>query len=220
MQKASYDTIKEEKEKSDRLLLNVLPAKVADDLKRTGKTTPDSFRDVTVLFSDFVSFTRLSSTLDPETLIGELNDIFTAFDIAIEKNGCERIKTIGDAYMAVSGMPAPDPRHVENILDSALEIVAYLEDRNRESKVKWNARIGVHTGKVVGGVVGVKKYIYDVFGDTINIASRMESHSEPMKINVSEEAYKLAKEKYNFVDRGAVDVKGKSAMKMYFCQKP
>jgi class 3 adenylate cyclase len=214
----AYDIIKQEKEKSDRLLLNILPVKVADDLKRTGQTTPESFRDVSVSFSDLVGFTKLSSLLDPRTLIDELNDIFTAFDNVIEKNGCERIKTIGDAYLAVCGMPEPNKNHAENIVNSGIEIVNYLKERNKKSKRKWEVRMGIHTGKVVGGVVGVKKYIYDVFGDTINTASRMESNSEPMRINVSETTYEIIKDRYAFLPREPVDVKGKGRMKMYFVE--
>jgi class 3 adenylate cyclase/predicted hydrocarbon binding protein len=214
----AYDIIKQEKEKSDKLLLNILPVKVADDLKRTGQTTPESFPDVTVLFSDLVGFTKLSSILDPKVLINELNDIFTAFDNVIEKNGCERMKTIGDAYLAVCGIPEANENHAENIVNSAIEILNYMKDRNRRSKMKWEIRIGIHTGKVVGGVVGVKKYIYDVFGDTINTASRMESNSEPMKINVSETTYEIIKDKYVFLPREPVDVRGKGRMKMYFVE--
>jgi class 3 adenylate cyclase len=214
----AYDIIKQEKEKSDRLLLNILPVKVADDLKRTGQTTPESFPDVTVLFSDLVGFTKLSSVLDPKALIDELNDIFTAFDNVIEKNGCERMKTIGDAYLAVCGIPEANGNHAENIVNSAVDIVNYMKARNKRSKTKWEIRVGIHTGKVVGGVVGVKKYIYDVFGDTINTASRMESNSEPMRINVSETTYQIIKNKYVFLPREPVDVRGKGRMKMYFLE--
>lgn len=214
----AYDIIKQEKEKSDKLLLNILPVKVADDLKRTGQTTPESFPDVTVLFSDLVGFTKLSSILDPKVLIDELNDIFTAFDNVIGKNGCERMKTIGDAYLAVCGIPEANENHAENIVNSAIEILNYMRDRNKRSNMKWEIRIGIHTGKVVGGVVGVKKYIYDVFGDTINTASRMESNSEPMKINVSETTYEIIKDKYVFLPREPVDVRGKGRMKMYFVE--
>ncbi|NOQ26695.1 MAG: PAS domain-containing protein [Bacteroidales bacterium] len=208
--------IEKEKEKSDNLLLNILPKSIADDLKRTGKTVPEVFENVTVLFSDLVGFTKKSSDLEPNFLINELNDIFTVFDNISEKNNCERIKTIGDAYLMVSGMPKEDPKHAENAVKSALEIIKYLNDRNKVSEYKWEIRVGIHTGKVVGGVVGIKKYIYDVFGDTINTASRMESTSEPMRINVSEVTYNLVKDKFNFIERNLINVKGKGSMKMHF----
>jgi len=214
----AYAVIKEEKDKSDRLLLNVLPVAVANDLKKTGQTTPELFEDVTVLFSDLVGFTRYSSELDPAELIDELNDLFTAFDTIVEANQCERIKTIGDAYLAVCGMPHPNERHAQHVVDAALQFVAYLKERNARSAHSWRARIGVHSGRVVGGVVGVKKYIYDVFGDTINTASRMESHSEAMRVNLSEATQSLLPDGYRFIEREATEVKGKGRMNMYFVE--
>ncbi|MGE0085692.1 MAG: adenylate/guanylate cyclase domain-containing protein [Desulfococcaceae bacterium] len=212
----AHRLIMEEKAKSDKLLLNILPVRVANDLKEKGKTEPESFENVTVYFSDVVGFTNLSSHLDPKVLIGELNDIFTAFDNIIEKHECERVKTIGDAYLCVCGMPEENPNHAENMMRAAIEIIRYLRQRNTGSEIQWRIRIGIHTGRVVGGVVGIKKYIYDVFGDTINTASRMESNSEPMKINVSEATYLILKDRFPFVERATVSVKGKGEMKMFF----
>ncbi len=205
-----------EKHKSDKLLLNILPARVANDLKESGQTTPESFENVSVYFSDIVGFTKISADLEPKLLIDELDDIFTGFDNIMEKNCCERIKTIGDAYLAVCGMPERNENHAYNIVKSATEIIQYLETRNRGSEIQWKIRIGIDSGKVVGGVVGVKKYIYDVFGDTINTASRMESKSEPMKINVSEATYQVVKDKFSFIAREPFEVKGKGKMMMYF----
>jgi len=209
-----------EKEKSDQLLLNILPKRIADILKENGKAEPESYENVTVFFSDIVSFTKMSNDLEPKILIRELNELFTKFDQIIEKNHCERIKTIGDAYLCVCGMPEANPCHAENILNSAIEIIRYLKKRQRCSNIQWEMRIGIHSGRVVGGVVGVKKYIYDVFGDTINTASRMETNSKPMKINISESTYQLVKDKYNFFERGFFSVKGKGEMKMYFVLEP
>lgn len=208
--------IEYEKAKSDKLLLNILPAKVANDLKEKGITKPKLFENVTVFISDFVGFTDLSSILDPEFLIDELNDIFTTFDNIFEKNSCERIKTIGDAYLAVCGLPESNPQHAENIAKSAIQILDYMKNRNNQNDVIWEIRIGIHSGKVVAGVVGIKKYIYDVFGDTINIASRMESHSEPMKINVSQHSYNKLKDKFEFTKRGKIETKGKGLINMYY----
>ncbi|MCB0822818.1 MAG: hypothetical protein KDC09_08995 [Bacteroidales bacterium] len=207
-----------EKEKSEELLLNTLPVKVVNELKENGKSEPESFEDVTVYFSDIVGFTSISSQLEPKLLIGELNDIFTAFDDIMEKNQCERIKTIGDAYLAVSGMPVRNEQHAENMVNAALEIRKYLEERNKNSEINWQIRIGIHSGKVVGGIVGVKKYIYDVFGDTINTTSRMESNSEPMRINVSETTFTLLKDKFTFTPRQPMEIKGKGRMQMYFLE--
>ena len=215
----AHHLIMEEKAKSDKLLLNILPMRVANDLKEKGKTEPESFENVTVYFSDVVGFTNLSSHLDPKVLIGELNDIFTAFDNIIEKHQCERVKTIGDAYLCVCGMPEENPHHAENMMLAAIEIIRYIRQRNTCSEIQWRIRIGIHTGKVVGGVVGIKKYIYDVFGDTINTASRMESNSEPMRINVSEATYQILKDRFPFVEREPISVKGKGEMKMYFADE-
>ncbi|MDM8547659.1 adenylate/guanylate cyclase domain-containing protein [Candidatus Venteria ishoeyi] len=216
--KSANDVIQLEKEKSDKLLLNILPKRVADDLKETGKTEPESFDNVTVYFSDIVGFTTQSAKLEPKYLIAELSDIFTNFDTIIEKNNGERVKTIGDAYLCVSGMPTANPDHAKNIVNSALEIMQYMHERNKTAKVHWEIRIGIHSGKVVGGVVGVKKYIYDVFGDSINTASRMESNSEPMHINISESTYHLVKDEFKIKPRGLVGVKGKGEMNMYFVE--
>ena len=208
-----------EKEKTEELLLNTLPLKVVNDLKENGTTLPESFDEVTVYFSDIVGFTKASTELAPDLLIQELNEIFTAFDDIMVKNHCERIKTIGDAYLAVCGMPDKNEKHAENMLMAAMEIKKFLEDRNGTSDIKWKIRIGIHSGRVVGGVVGVRKYIYDVFGDTINTTSRMESHSEPMRINVSDTTYHLVKDKFKFIAREPMDIKGKGLMRMYFLEE-
>ncbi len=220
LKKKAHEAISLEKEKTDRLLLNILPARVAASLKETGKTEPESFEHVTVYFSDIAGFTNISSTLDPKTLISELNELFTAFDNIVENNQCERVKTIGDAYLCVCGMPEENINHAYNIVKSATEILAYLEERNRTHPLQWHIRIGIHTGRVVGGVVGIKKYIYDVFGDTINTASRMEANSHPMRINISESTYQLVKDSFQCAPRGRLPVKGKGDMDMYFVDIP
>lgn len=205
----------EEKEKSEKLLLNILPASVAEELKNHGKSEPQNFNDVTVFFSDIVGFTDCAGNMEPKELIEELNELFTAFDEIMEKNSCERIKTIGDAYLAVCGMPEASPDHAKKIIQASIEIIEWLKKRKSE-KHCWQVRIGIHSGPVVGGIVGTKKYIYDVFGDTINTASRMELYSESMEINVSETTFNLTKDHFQFTPREALEVKGKGLMKMYF----
>lgn len=212
------EDLQREQEKSNRLLRNILPERVIKDLSDKGESTPEIFEHVTVFFSDIVGFTYLSSILEPTFLISELNDIFTNFDHIFTRNGCERIKTIGDAYLSVSGMPEENPRHYANILNSALEAREYLHRRNHSSVQHWQMRMGVHSGRVIGGIVGVEKYIYDVFGDTINTAARMETHSSPDKINVSAATYALAENEFIFHARDIVDVKGKGPMQMYFLE--
>ncbi|OUD12552.1 hypothetical protein TPSD3_15820 [Thioflexithrix psekupsensis] len=213
-----YSLISQEKAKSDQLLLNILPSRVANDLKEFGKTEPELFENVTVFFSDIVSFTKTSEKLDVKVLIEELNDIFTAFDNIVERNHCERIKTIGDAYLCVCGMPEENPQHAYNIVRAAVEIIQYMQQRNAQRSISWQIRVGIHTGPVVGGVVGVKKYIYDVFGDTINTTSRMEANSEPMKINISSVTYAAIQGQFKTQDRGEIDAKGKGKMRMYFVE--
>lgn len=219
----SYQTIKKQKEelileknKSDNLLLSILPKKIANELKETGKTEPVLFKNVTVFISDIVDFTKKAALIEPKDLIKELNDIVKYFDEIMEKHSCERIKTVGDGYVAVCGMPVPNPDHIENILNAAKDIVTYLKNRNKKNKHKWEVRIGVATGELVGGIIGTKKYIYDVFGDTINTASRLESTSKPMKIHLSEIMYEKIKDKFEFEEQPTLQVKGKGKMKMYF----
>jgi adenylate cyclase len=208
--------IANEKAKSDKLLLNILPSGIANDLKEKGSTEPQLYEDVTVCFTDMVGFTQQSARLEPKHLIDELNDIFTAFDNIVERHTCERIKTIGDSYLAVCGLPRANSNHAENIIRAAVEMLQYLEKKNLESKIEWQMRVGINSGNVIAGVVGIKKYLYDVFGDTINIASRMESASDPMRINVSESTYNLVRDKFKFEPRGEIEVKGKGAINMFF----
>lgn len=210
--------LEQEQAKSDALLLNILPAKIVTDLKETGHTEPERFEQVTILFSDLVNFTDITGRMRPDVLINELNDLFTAFDMIAGRHNCERIKTIGDAYLCVCGMPQPDPNHTQQILNVALEMIAYLQERNANQPQEWQIRIGIHTGNLIGGVVGTQKYIYDVFGDTINFAERLQAHSVPMQINVSEDVHRLARDSYLFAERGPIQVKGKGEAQMYFCK--
>ncbi len=212
----SKKLISDEKMKSDKLLHNILPTKVVRELKKFGSSSPEKFSNVTVFFSDFVGFTEMSANINPNILIDELNDIFTRFDEIMEKHNCERIKTIGDAYLSVCGLPEANPNHVRNILSASLEITSWLSDRNKIADLKWEVRVGVHTGNLIGGIVGVKKYIYDVFGDTINTASRMESNSHVGRINVSEDTHRAAHNHFSFTARPETEIKGKGLMKMYF----
>ena len=217
--KARVDTQMEliqRRKETERLLNNILPGKVIEDLKESGNSKPELFSNVSVLFSDFVNFTALSAKTSPETLIDELSELFTAFDNIMDKNHCERIKTIGDAYLAVCGMPDSDANHAENIVRAAMEMINFLNARNSSSPFKWEARIGVHSGPVVGGIVGRKKYIYDIFGDTVNTASRIENASEPMRVTVSGTTYAQIADRFTFVSRGTVELKGKGAVPLYF----
>jgi len=208
--------INRERKRSEKLLLNILPRKVATELKLTGHSEPQVFQGVSVLFSDFVDFTSTTATMAPADVIGTLSELFTAFDALCAEHGCERIKTIGDAYLAVCGLPQACPDHEQRMLELARGMLEVVNSYNLSHPVAWHIRIGLHCGEVVGGIVGKTKYIYDVFGDTINTASRMESNSLPMRINVSEEFYRGCASHDDFEAREALEVKGKGQLKMYF----
>jgi class 3 adenylate cyclase len=205
-----------EKGRADTLLENILPRYVIDELKESKQSSPRKFNKVSVLFTDFVDFTSISSSIKPYELVRELNDMFTEFDNIIENYNCDRIKTIGDAYMAVDGLNNENENSSENLILAAMDIVKYLKERNNKSILKWKVRIGISQGDVVAGIVGVKKYLFDVFGETVNIASRLESKSEPMRINVSSSIYYELRDKILFESRGMVEVKGLGKLKMHF----
>lgn len=214
--RAAQKAVEEERAKSERLLLNILPRAVAEELKSTGTCEPQLFPEVTFLFSDLVNFTEKSSLLGPAATIAELNDIFTGFDAIMSKRGCERIKTIGDAYLAAAGIPDRLEDHALRMTEAARDMVAFLAERNRKGPHEWEIRVGVHSGPAVAGIVGRNKYIYDVFGDSVNTASRMESHSLPMRVNLSEETAALLGDRIPLEARESVEVKGKGLMRMFF----
>ncbi|UNU24630.1 adenylate/guanylate cyclase domain-containing protein [Microcoleus vaginatus] len=221
---ALNDTLKAlryQQEQSDRLLLNILPEEIANRLKRGDSTIADTFADVTVLFADIVGFTQLSSRVSPTQLVALLNDIFSTFDNLAERHGLEKIKTIGDAYMVVGGLPIPRPDHAEAIAEMALDMQQAIIDFSNTHSQAFSIRIGINSGPVVAGVIGIKKFIYDLWGDTVNTASRMESHGLPGCIQVTETTYQQLREKYSFENRGAIEVKGKGQMTTYLlkCRK-
>jgi len=212
--------VEAEREKSEKLLHNILPRAVAQSLKEHGCSDPQLFPEVTILFSDLVGFTELSAQLDPKTLIAELNALFTAFDAIMERHGCERIKTVGDAYFAACGIPEPRENHALRMASAALDMRDFVVQRKKTAALSWDMRIGLHSGPAVAGIVGTHKYIYDVFGDTVNTASRMESLSEPMKINLSDTTRSLIKDRMVTTAREPVPVKGKGEMRMWFLEGP
>jgi class 3 adenylate cyclase/Flp pilus assembly protein TadD len=209
--------IEKEKQESERLLLNILPAEVAEELKAKGFADAKHFTDVTVLFTDFVGFTSVSEQLTPQQLVNELHSCFKAFDEITSKYNIEKIKTVGDAYLAVCGLPLADENHADNVVNAAIEIKEFMLSRRKELGSKtFEIRIGVHSGSVVAGIVGVKKFAYDIWGDTVNTAARMEQNSEANKINISEATYELVKDKFTCEYRGEIEAKNKGKMKMYF----
>jgi len=206
----------EEKQTSERLLLNVLPAPIADRLKTGENLIVDRFDAVSVLFADIVGFTTLSARTSPEALVTMLNELFSTFDRLAEHHGLEKIKTIGDAYMVVAGIPAPLADHAAAIADMALDMIASIEAYAARTGAELTIRVGIHSGSVVAGVIGTKKFIYDLWGDTVNTASRMESHGLPGRIHTTEATCRLLADRYEIEARGSIDVKGKGAMQTYF----
>lgn len=219
----SYSTMSEkhardlqrEKERVEKLLLNVMPRSVYEEMREFGTSTPQKFESASVLMLDFVNFTEMAVSQDPSALISELNDIFSAFDRITEMFNCERIKTIGDAYMAVSGVPERNSDHARNIAKVALRMRRYLEKRNAAHPEQWLCRIGINSGPLIGSIVGVQKYVYDIFGPGVNLAARMEEFSEPMRITLCEETYNQIEDDFICSPKGMFEVKGFGSIRLY-----
>lgn len=211
--------LQREKERAERLLLNIMPKSVMEEMKDYGTVTPQLFEDATIMMLDFVGSTEMAVSRDPAALVTELNDIFTVFDRITDLFNCERMKTIGDAYMVVSGLPERTPDHAYNVARVALRMVRYIERRNLAHPEPWLCRIGINTGPVVGSLVGVQKYVYDIFGPGVNLASRLEGLSEAMRITISEETYQLLKDDFICTDRGLFEVKGFGEQRLYFLDR-
>jgi class 3 adenylate cyclase len=211
-----------EKEKSDSLLRNILPQSIADELKENGGVKARYYEDVSVMFVDFANFTKLSSDMNPEELVAELHTCFSAFDEITERFQLEKIKTIGDAYMLAGGVPKANSSAVKNTIEAAFEILKFIEKRytekQAEGKPYWKARVGIHNGPVVAGVVGSKKFTYDIWGNTVNVAARIESKGEAGRVNVSETVYNRVKDdsSYTFTNRGKIEAKGVGEVQMWF----
>ncbi|MGD1809238.1 adenylate/guanylate cyclase domain-containing protein [Dapis sp. BLCC M126] len=214
-EQAYLKRLAEEQEKSESLLLNILPAPIAQRLKQGEKTIADSFNEVTVLFADLVGFTKISANLSPAELVELLNMIFSRFDELAEKYGLEKIKTIGDAYMIVGGLPTPREDHAEAIAEMALDMLNQVKEFSQKQGKPLQIRIGINTGAVEAGVIGTKKFAYDLWGDTVNTAHRMESHGIPGVIQVTEDTYNCLANKYTFQERGMIEIKGKGSMRTY-----
>lgn len=203
-------------DRAERLLRNILPESVAERLKEKEQLIADGFAQSSILFADLQNFTEFSGSTTPKNLVYMLNELFSSFDDLLEQHGVEKIKTIGDAYMVASGLPQESGRHAEQILDYALAMLAAVNDFNNKQGLDFSIRIGVNSGPVIAGVVGKKKYSYDLWGDTVNVASRMETSGAPGEIHLSENTYRLIKDKYNVIKREPLQIKGKGLMQTYF----
>lgn len=214
--------LNDEKQKSEKLLLNILPLEVANELKVNGFAKTRKYEKASVLFTDFKEFTKMSSQISAEKLVKKLDEIFVAFDEVIGRNNLEKIKTIGDAYMCASGIPDGNPNQVKNIVLAGLQLIEVMETFNKKQREndepEWDVRVGIHTGELIAGVVGKKKFAYDVWGDTVNVASRMESNSEPGKVNISKATYDEVQLYFNCVERGKIAAKNRGELDMYFVE--
>ena len=212
-----------EKKRSDELLLNILPSKIATELKETEKVEPRFYKAASIMFSDFSGFTKLSEQMEPKSLIELLNQYFCVFDNIVLNHRLEKLKTIGDAYMCVSGLPAESRGHAIRICLAALEIQNYMERTNAQREKmrmpRWDMRIGIHTGPVIAGVVGEQKFTYDIWGDSVNTAALMEQNSEPGKINISSTTYQHVNEAFEIVERGEITSGKKGKLPMYFIKR-
>ena len=214
--KLSEAALRAEKQRSESLLLNILPKAIAEELKQNQSASPTLFDDATIMFADLVNFTPLSARMSATDLVNLLNEIFSTFDELAERHGLEKIKTLGDAYMVAGGLPVPRPDHTHAIADMALDMQQAITRFQTDRGESFQIRIGINTGPVVAGVIGIKKFIYDLWGDTVNTASRMESHGIPGTIQLTENTYQRLQERYILSKRGAIDIKGKGEMTTYF----
>jgi len=215
--------LNQERAKSDRLLLNILPEEVAAELKRDDFVKPLYYENTSVLFTDMVGFTQISEKLSPQELIAELDHCFSFFDEVVRRNNLEKIKTIGDAYMAVGGIPVPNTTHAVDCVNAALEIQAYMqrmvETKKAANHPHWQLRLGINSGPLVAGVIGREKFAYDVWGDTVNTASRFESAGAAGRVNISQSTYEQVKDSFECEHRGKIPAKGKGEVAMYFVNR-
>jgi class 3 adenylate cyclase len=208
--------LEEERQRAEGLLLNILPLEVARELKTNGLVAPRYFEDVTVMFTDFVGFSTSAEKLAAEELVALLNDYFTAFDEIVKRHGLEKMKTVGDSYMCIGGLPARNPSHPVDTILAALEMVRFVVERPKgDMPVEWGMRVGIHTGPVVAGVVGTLKFAFDVWGDTVNFSSRMESSGVANRVNISERTYARVKDFFECEHRGKILTKDKREVDMY-----
>lgn len=208
--------ISENQNRVNDILSGLLPKEIIEELTVTGESKPKKYREASVLFADLVDFTVKSTKLPPKILIDELTQIFSAFDVIIQKNGCTRIKTMGDGYLAVSGIPTPNEEHASKLIQVAVDMRDYLMMRNRINPIQWDVKVGINSGEVIGSVLGSNNFLFDVFGDVVNTAARMEKTCGPNQINIGMSTYLLTRDKFRYIERLPNDVKGLGVKSMYY----
>jgi class 3 adenylate cyclase len=214
-----FKEIEAERDRSEELLLNILPRSIADRLKEHPSIIAETFPEASILFADIVGFTELASRLPAETLVGLLNDIFSEFDALVDRHGMEKIKTIGDAYLAAAGVPLPHEDHAMAAAEMALDMLDAMSRFNSRAKTDFSIRIGLNSGPVVAGVIGKRKFIFDLWGDAVNVASRMESHGTPGRIQTTDACRELLGGRYEFTERGEIQIKGKGGMRTWYLDR-
>ncbi len=203
--------------KVEKILTGIIPEKIFNDIKINGESKPHRYKNSSVMFADLVGFTEKTCCMSPKRLINELNDIFSAFDKIIKKHKCTRIKTIGDAYLAVSGLPEENKNHAISLVKAAIDFRNYILKRNENHHTKWDITIGINSGDIIGSLIGYENYLFDIFGETVNTAARIESQCNPMDIALSSTTYNLTKDDFNFINKGFVSLKGMKQTAIYNC---
>jgi adenylate cyclase len=219
-EKLHLEALRAERDRAERLLLNVLPRSIADRLMGAETTIAENFAEASILFADIVGFTELATRLPPRELVGILNGIFSGFDALLGRHGLEKIKTIGDAYLVAGGVQIPRSDHAPAVASMALDMCESLRQYNERNGTSFSMRVGMNSGPVVAGVIGTHRFIFDLWGDAVNVASRMESHSEPGRIQLTEATWRLLRGRYRFEERGIIPVKGKGKMRTYYLVGP
>jgi len=209
-----------EKQKSETILKALLPEKIIHDIKKTGYSIPKRYQDVVVIFIDLVSFTSKTNTMSPHRLIKELNELYSAYDEIVSHCNCSRIKTVGDAYIATCGLPTENKNAIHDAAKIALDIRNYIINRNMSNPIKWKVRIGMYHGDVIGSLVSLSNYTFDIFGNTVNMAARYQSICDPMQINIPKSMMEVLKTKYHIIERSPRNVKGQGIMPMYYLHNP
>ncbi|TLX74966.1 adenylate/guanylate cyclase domain-containing response regulator [Labilibacter sediminis] len=200
--------LEQERQKVNKILHGIIPPKVLKEIKETGHSKPKRYKDATVMFTDLVGFTEKTTKMSPKRLINELNDIFSSFDKIITKNSCTRIKTIGDAYLSVSGLPEENKDHAKNMMKAAIELRDYIRNRNKTNQLQWEITTGINSGDIIGSLIGLDNYLFDIFGKNVNTAARIQNQCSPMGIFVSDSTYQLTKNDYRYKEIGKVSLKG------------